>query len=263
MMNAPLTAATPVGYKRDVGLREDLDRVGEALIAFAIAVLPEPVKREGRCAFYLAPAAHVASGAVEIVVCAGLFINGMIGYVQAFNAGPGLTYLQHRPTLTYGDFFGIGALAYVSYLIRPTSLLLVYCFGEGIARALQAAIWEGVPGIALIAVPWRLARRLRRAVEQANVTSLLGPARPDEIVPATASRSRLFEVYSFEEKPWSEYQIVEHEGRFYQLAARRLVRRGEYHAYRYQFHPLEEREVIRGTIVTLAGPQEQSATHEA
>ena len=242
-----------------MALREDLDRVGEMLVAFATAVLPESVKREGRLACYLSPAAHVASGMVETAACAGLFINGMIGYVQAFNAGPGLTNLQSRPSLTMGDFFGMGALGYLSYLVRPTSLLLVYCFGEGIARALHAAIWEGVPGIALIAVPWRLARRLRRAVEQANVTSLLGPARPDEIVSAEASRSRLFEVYSFEDKPWSEYQIVEHEGSFYQLATRRLVRRGEYHAYRYQFHPLEQREVIRGTIVSLAEKKDEGA----
>jgi len=256
MMNRSLTGGTPVGYKRPVSVSRDLARVAEALAAFAVAALPEGVKREGRLAFFLSPAAHVASGVVELAASAGLFINGMIGYVQAFNAGPGLVYLESRPSLTTGDFFGIGALAYLSYLIRPTSLLLVYCFGEGIARALHAAVWEGLPGIALLAVPWRLARRLRRGLARANVTSLLGPARPDEIVPASASRSRLFEVYSFEEKPWSEVQVVEHEGSFYQLATRRLVRRGAHHAFRYQFHPLEEREVIRGAIVTLpaSGP---------
>jgi hypothetical protein len=236
-----------------VSVSNDLKRVTEALIAFAIAVLPERTKAEGRLAFFLSPAAHIASGMAELAASAGLFINGMIGYVQAFNAGPGLTYLQSRPSLDMGDFFGIGALAYLSYMVRPTSLLLLYCFGEGIVRAVHAAVWEGTPGIALITVPWRLAARLRRGVERANITSLLGPARPDEIVPAAASRSRLFEVYSYEEKPWSEYQIVEHEGCFFQLATRRLVRRGVHHAYRYQFHPLEEREVIRGTIVKLAG----------
>ena len=236
MMDDSLTVGTPVGYKRRVGVSNDLQRVSEALAAFAVAVLPEGVKREGRFAFFLSPAAHIASGLVELAVSAGLFINGMIAYVKAFNAGPGLVYLESRPSLGYGDFFGIGALAYLSYLIRPTSLLLVYCFGEGIARALHAAVWEGLPGIALLAVPWRLALRLRRFLARANVTSLLGPARPDEIVPAAASRSRLFEVYSYEDKPWSEYQIVQHEGSFYQLATRRLVRRGVYHAYRYQFH---------------------------
>lgn len=247
-----MTGGARVGYKRPVSVSNDLRRVGEALAAFAIAPLPERVKCEGRLAFFLSPAAHVASGMVEVAMCAGLFINGMIGYVQAFNAGPGLTYLQSRPSLDMGDFFGMGALAYLSYLVRPTSLLLVYCFGEGIVRAVHAAVWEGTPGIAIVAVPWRLAVRLRRATERANITSLLGPARPDEIVPAAASRSRLFEVYSFEEKPWSEYQIVEHEGCFFQLATRRLVRRGVHHAFRYQFHPLEEREVIRGTVVKLA-----------
>jgi len=124
-------------------------------------------------------------------------------------------------------------------------------------------VWEGLPGIALVSVPWRLTLRLRRWVERANVTSLLGPARPDEIVPAATSRSRLFEVYSFEEKPWSEVQIVEHAGCFYQLATRRLVRRGAFHAYRYQFHPLEEREVIRGTIVRLGDGEPASAASGA
>jgi hypothetical protein len=251
-MNVSLTAGTPVGYKRPVSVSNDLKRVGEALAAFAIAPLPEPVKRTERFAFFLSPAAHVASGMVEIAMCAGLFINGMIGYVQAFNAGPGLVYLQSRPSLDYGDFFGMGALAYLSYLVRPTSLLLVYCFGEGIARAVQAAVWEGTPGVALLAVPWRLAMRLRRTAQRAHTAALLGPQRPDEIVPAEASRSRLFEVYSVEDKPWSEYQVVEHEGRFFQLATRRLVPRGAHHAFRYQFHPLEDREIIRGTIVKLA-----------
>jgi hypothetical protein len=235
-----------------VTLQGDIQRVGEALAAFAIALLPDRVKREGQLAPFVTPAAHIASGMAETFLCAGVFINGMIAYVQAFNAGPGLTYLMSRPTLTHGDFFGVGALAYLSYLVRPTSLLLVYCFGEGIARALHAALWEGTAGIALLSVPWRVAGRLRRAGRRARVAALIGPSRPDEIVPATASRSRMFEVYSCEEKPWFEYQIVEHQGDFYQLASRRLVRRGVHHAYRYQFHRLEEREVIRGTIVKLA-----------
>ena len=241
-----------------MSVSNDLKRVTEALVAFAIAVLPERAKAEGRLAFFLSPAAHIASGMVELAVCAGLFINGMIGYVQAFNAGPGLAYLESRPSLNMGDFFGIGALAYLSYMVRPTSLLLLYCFGEGIVRAVIAVVWEGTPGIALISVPWRLARRLRRAAQQARVAVLLGPPRPDEIVPAGASRSRLFEVYSVEDKPWSEYQVVEHEGCFLQLATRRLVRRGAHHAYRYQFHPLEEREVIRGTIVKLTDAESAS-----
>lgn len=254
-----MTAPGGVVYKPGVTLGGDLWRVGEALVAFAIAPLPEPLKRRGWLSAYLSPLAHAASGLAEVFVSAGLFIAGMVPYLQAFSSGPGLTYLENQKTLDYGDFFGVGALGYVSYLVRPTSLLLVYCLGEGIARALQAAVWEECPGIALLAVPWRVVVRLRRGVERANLASLLGPPRPDEIVAADASRSRLFEVYSCAEKPWSDGQVVEHGERFYQLATRRLVRRGTWYAYRYQFHPLEEREVIRGTIVRLAAGGEPPA----
>jgi len=236
-----------------VSLANDLRRVTEALIAFAVAVLPEPVKRSGRLGFYLSPAAHAASGMAEMLLCAGLYVNGMIAYVQWFNAGPGLTYLESQPSLTHGDFFGVGALAYLSYMVRPASLLLLFCFVEGIARAVHAAVWEGLPGIALLAAPWRVAGWLRRRAARAHTAMLLGPPRPDEIVPAEAARSRLLEVYSVEDKPWSDYQVAELDGEFYILATRRLVPRGAHHAYRYQFHPLEERDVIRGTIVKLTG----------
>ncbi len=243
-------------YKRAVSITGDARGLGEWLISFGVAVLPERVKREGWPSTFASPSAHIASGLAEIVVCAGLFIVGMISYVTAFSQGPGYTYLVHRPTLGYGDFFGMGALGYLSYLIRPTSLLLLYCFGEGILRSLEALVWERMLGLAIVSVPWRLALRVRRTAEQANTRLALGPPRPDEIVPPERSHSRLFEVYSVEDKDWSDYQVVEHEGRFFMLATRRLVPHGAFHAYRYQFHPLEEREVIRGTIVTLTPPQE-------
>jgi hypothetical protein len=237
-----------------VSASDDLGRLAEGMISFAVAVLPERLKREGRLAFYASPAAHVVSGLAEVAACAGLFITGMIAYVTAFSGGPGTTYLVHQPTLEYGDFFGMGALAFMSYLIRPTSLLLLYCLGEGILRALEAAVWGRMPGLAIVSVPWRLALRARRAAERSRTAALLGPPRPDEIVVPEQSRSQLFEVYSVEDKPWSEFQVVEHEGRFFVLSTRQMVPHGGHHAYRYQFHPLEEREVIRGSIVNLGPP---------
>jgi hypothetical protein len=241
-----------------VSASRDLGRAGEWLVSFAVAVLPERSKLgDGRAAYFAAPSAHIASGLAEIVVCAGLFISGMIRAVTTFSQGPGATYLYHQPTLTYGDFFGMGILAFLSYLIRPTSLLLLYCFGEGILRSLEAAIWGRMLGLAIVAVPWRLARRARAAAQRADTRLALGPVRPDEIVLPEDSRSRMLEVYSVEDKPWSEYQVVELDGRFFTLATRRLVPRGAHHAYRYQFHPLEEREVIRGAIVAL-GPRPEA-----
>jgi hypothetical protein len=167
---------------------------------------------------------------------------------------------MHQQSLGYGDFFGMGALGFLSYLIEPTSLLLLACFAEGILRALEAAVWERMLGLALIAVPWRLALDARHALLRARTAALLGPPRPDEVVAAERSHSRLLEVYTAAEKPWSDYQVIEHDGEFFILATKRLVPHGAHHAYRYQFHPLEEREVIRGTIVQLeSGPTPDAA----
>jgi hypothetical protein len=241
----------------------DLGRAGEWLASFAVALLPERVKQRDALAPFASVSAHVVSGLAEIVVSVGLFIVGMIRYVASFSAGPGTIYLVHQPTLGYGDFFGMGALGFLSYLIRPTTLLLLYCFAEGIVRALEAAVWERMLGLALVSVPWRLALRARRALAHARTAALLGPPRPDELVPPERSRSRLLELYSAEEKPWSDYQVVELDGCFFELATRRLVPHGPHHAYRYQFHPLEEREVIRGTIVKLpSGPPAESPPSE-
>lgn len=63
------------------------------------------------------------------------------------------------------------------------------------------------------------------------------------------SRWRMLEIYSAHEKPWREEQLVAYGESFFQLAEKKLVRRGRHHTWRYLLHELEEREVLRGSIV--------------
>lgn len=229
--------------------------------AFLVAHLPEAVKRGERFEPWVSPAMHIVSGALQFVACAGLFIAGMIRFVARFNEGPGLIYLNHQPSLTYGDFMAMGALAYVSFLLTPQGALLAYGVGEGIVRIFEPALGAGLPGLGFCWAVRRLAAGVRRRGKQARLAALIGPSRPDEVVLPDASRHRMLEVYSVEDKPWSDVQVIEHEGRFYMLTGRRLVPRGAHHAWRYLLHPVEEREVIRGAI--LRYPAVPSAAAQA
>ena len=230
------------------------ERTTYALGAFIVAALPQALKREGRAAGYLSPSAHVVSGICESVVCAVLFFAGMIPYVADFGRGAGWIYLTHQPTLGTGHFLGVGALAYSSYLVRPLVLLLLYCFVEGIVRALEVAFSDRLVGLGVVWLPWQAAQLVRRQSRTARLALLLGPTRPDEVLLPAQSRHRMLEIYSVENKPWSEQQVVTIADAFFQLASRRLVRHGAHHAYQYLLNELETREVIRGTIVHYAPP---------
>jgi hypothetical protein len=250
-----IDAAAAFVYKQLVALlRRAAERTSYALGAFIVAALPQALKREGRLAGYLSPAAHVASAICESVVCAVLFFAGMIPYVANFGRSAGWTYLTHQPILGSGDFLGVGALAYLSYLVRPQALLLLFCLVEGIVRAIEVVYSDRLAGLGIVWLTWQAVRVIRRQSRTAKLALLLGPARPDEVLLPAQSRHRMLEIYSIENKPWSEQQVLAIDDAFFQLASRRLVRHGTHHAYQYLFHELETREVIRGTIVRYALP---------
>ena len=230
-------------------MRELIFWTRDVLIALLVAALPERAKREGTLRAYSTTAAHVVSGAVEAVASAGFFIVGMISYVRDFSRGVGWTYLTSQPNLDTGHFFGVGALGFLSYLLRPLSLALVYCYLEGILRAFDAAFSGSHLGLGAVSLVWRAAQAISSRSRRFQVAVMIGPPRPDEVVEPGASRFGMLEIYSVEEKPWRELQVVEFSGRFFQLAEKRLVERGEHHAWRYLLHELEEREVIRGAVV--------------
>ncbi len=231
--------------------------VGFALTALVVSTFPEKSKREGWPAFYASPAAHVVCGWVEMALAAGLFVVGLLLYVAGFNQGAGWTYVVHQPTLTPGDFLGVGALGYLSYMLTPVAWLTVYCFGEGILRALDAAISERLLGMALVVLPWRAVAAVRAGRRRGRERLFLGPERPDEVVMWERSGVALT-VFASRRKPWTAQQVIEYRGEFLRLLRVTMARQRGHGAFRYDFGRLEAREVIRGALVHYA-PGEQTA----
>lgn len=243
---------------------------GFSLTALVVSAFPEKSKREGWSSSYASPAAHIVSGWVETFLSAALFIMGMLLYVARFNRGAGWTYVVHQPTLTYGDFFGVGALGYLSYMLTPIAWATVYCFGEGILRALDAAISERMLGMALVVLPWRAVNAVRTGRQQARERLLLGPERPDEVVLWEGSPVALT-VFASRRKPWAPRQVIEYRGEFFRLLGVAMARQGGHGAFRYDFGRLEPGEVIRGALVRYpceaavapaADSEEAAAGHE-
>jgi len=255
----PSTSSGSPGRER-VGraLQGFLERFRFTVIALVVSTFPESAKRSGWPSAYASAAAHAFGGWVEALASAGLFGIGFLRYVSGFVQGPGGTYLMQKPgSLTYGDFFGMGALGYVSYLVTPVAWVTLYCFAEGILRALDAAYSERMLGMALVAVPWRGALALSKAVGRKRLESRLGPERPDEVVLGKAGASVALTIFAAREKPWADYQVIEYAGDFYEAVGKRLVVRGGHHAYRYEFRHLEHGDIIRGALVRY--PPEEEA----
>ncbi|HVN32559.1 MAG TPA: hypothetical protein VMT45_11295 [Thermoanaerobaculaceae bacterium] len=227
-----------------------LERLRFTLVALVVSTFPESTKRTGWPSVYASGAAHAFGGWVEALVSAGLFGVGFLNYVTRFLQGPGGTFLLRKPgSLTYGDLFGTGALGYVSYLFTPAAWVTLFCFVEGILRALDAAFSERMLGMAFVALPWRASLAVTRAAGRKRHQALLGPERPDEVVTGKSGEEVALTIFAAREKPWADNQVIEHEGDFYEVIGKRLVERGGHRAYRYDFRHLDHGEVIRGVLV--------------
>ncbi|MGD1149185.1 MAG: hypothetical protein ABR961_14685 [Thermoanaerobaculaceae bacterium] len=233
-------------------VQEILEHARCAGAALVVSTFPERAKRTGWPAVYASVAAHVVSGWVEMAVAACLFVVGFLGFGERFNNTAGWTYVSHQQTLTNGDFFGVGIIGYLSYLLTPFAWITVWCFGEGILRALDAALSSRMLGMALVVLPWRAAGVFQRARARRTRLGKLGPERPDEVVSGARGTGRVLTVYASREKEWSTNQAIEYKGEFFVAAEKRFVRHGDHHAFRYGFRRLEPGEVIRGVLARYA-----------
>jgi hypothetical protein len=219
-------------------------------IALVVSTFPEDVKRSGWPSAYASMPAHSFGGWIEALSFAGLFGVGFLRHVNAFIQGPGWLYLKNKPgSLGYGDFFGTGALGYLSYLVTPVAWVTLYCFAEGIVRALEGAYSQRMLGMALVVLPWRAIRAVGRTKQRRRLEEMLGPERPDEVVIGTPGSPAALTIFAAREKPWTDYQVIEVAGEFYEAIGVRLVGRGLHHVYRYEFRRLEPGDVIRGVLV--------------
>jgi len=247
----------PVPARSVTALQHFLERLRFTLVALVVSTFPESVKCSGWPAAYASAAAHAFGGWVESLAAAGLFGIGFLRYVTSFGRSTGWTYLSNVPTSTVWDWRGVGLIGFLSYLLTPVAWVTLFCFVEGILRALDAAFSERMLGMAFVALPWRGALAVKALIRRRRHESRLGPDRPDEVVVGDGPVVALT-MFVAREKPWADNQVLEYEGGFYRAVSKRIVDRGGYHAYRYDFRRLGPGEVIRGVL--LSYPPDEDPT---
>jgi hypothetical protein len=239
----------PIPARSVTALQHFFERLRFTLIALVVSTFPESVKGSGWPAAYASAGAHAFGGWVETLASAGLFGIGFLRHVTGFSRSTGWTYLSNLPTSTIWDWRGVGLIGFLSYLVTPIAWVTLYCFVEGILRALDAAYSERMLGMAFVAVPWRGALALRKSIGRRQLETRLGPERPDEVIVGKVGAPVALTVFAAREKPWADYQVIEYEGDFYEAIEKRLVERGGHHAYRYEFRHLEHGDIIRGVLL--------------
>ena len=98
-------------------------------------------------------------------------------------------------------------------------------------------------------MPRRAALAMKGVIRRKRHVSRRGPDRPDEVIVGKAGAPVALTVFAAREKPWTDYQVIEYAGDFYEAIGKQLVARGGHYAYRYEFRHLEHGDVIRGTLV--------------
>lgn len=222
------------------------NRLAWFFVAFLAAFLPEKVKKRSSLE---SAAIHVISGIVEASLGVILFVFGFLDYMEYHNAVSTYIYMIKARVYTESQLRSLGLLGYLSYLLQPTTWLFLYCFAEGTLRALDAWLNGVSRGTIFLYVPYKVAEYVGGVSERRRRQFLLGPPRPDEVLEPTASPSTLLEIYSVEDKPWSEHQTLKYKDQFYVLTSKGFITRGKYWTYQYLFRELKRGEVIRGTVV--------------
>lgn len=222
-------------------------------VGFVIAVVPRRLKRQRPWSLYATAAPHVFSGIAELGIAVGLYALSLTAYARDFHAttqgalaaGPGMP----NPVAV-----GTSVVVLLGHAIHPASILLAIFVVDGLVRALDAGVTGGRRGVWIVELADTLLRLAGRKLAGRALSKKLGPPRPDEVVRPGASASGLLELYSVEDKPFFEQQVVRVDGCLYIIQEWELRRRGPHHAYYYGFRPLRPGEVIRGNVLELDEP---------
>lgn len=170
-----------------------------------------------------------------------LFFRGLLAYLVAYGTPLNDRYLGNTAEIRL-----------VSYLLRPLSWLYIYCFVEGVVRSLDAILSEGNLGITLSHVLWKAGGLVGGVYERRRKEFQFGPRRPDEIHAPGRGASGFLEIYSVEDKPWFDRQVVRYQEELYIFVSQDMAKRDNFQSHHYCFRRLEPEEIIRGEIVELA-----------
>lgn len=243
-------------------MRELIEGLASAVVAFLVAFLPERVKERPPWKDFRSVAAHVVSGFAETLVAVVLFGVGYLSFVGEFSAAFGFAFITNVPNPTTSDLGRIGILGFVSYLLTPWAMASFWCVVEGVLRALDAVFSDRLLGMAFISGPHWLWLQLRERSRRADLATALGPERPDRIEHPDATPDGSLRIFSCEDKPWSDVQVVEFEEHFFQLVEKSLVPESGWWSYRYKLRAMDPTEIIRGVIVRYQLPAAPSAEGE-
>lgn len=158
------------------------------------------------------------SGLLEIVICIPSFVVGYIFFLDAnVKALGGEVIKRGAETVLVSENvqFGMGIMSLGTYVLRPTSLLLMFFALDGILRALAAAI----TGESLATAPLALAGFVHRRIESMQVERALGPRVVDEVQTNTGACDLY--IMSCRQKPWTDLTTVEYQDKLYELVVQR------------------------------------------
>jgi len=217
------------------------------------ALLPDPERSAFTRRWGGRPApASMLLGIVEFVGGVHLVYESAMGYLAAVSAEMAAEYLRQAEQRSIGaaETLGLtwgGAVVWVTWLLQPTSWLLLSIPAVGLARSSAYLTVGEAFGEPLAWAALRFVETLRRLRDRAAERALFGSAEsPDEI--ETDEDGALL-VHTARPRPeWNDAVTIEIAERFYRMTRHEQVERAGGRRHRYRLVEAPEHEVIRRLV---------------
>jgi hypothetical protein len=160
------------------------------------------------------PAGAIVSGILETLFSLGLMIHGYIAYTTERTAAiPAAVIAGAGEKGGESAIMGLGAIILLEYLLRFTTILLLFFAFEGLVRAIAAV----AAGEVLPSLPLQIAAIVHTQLDAKNTEKRLGERIADEVKSVPAEES--LKIASCRPKTWTRLTTISYEGEFYELAA--------------------------------------------
>lgn len=149
------------------------------------------------------------TGIAQAVVCLGLYIFGYLRWFAYVGALLARAAASSTVAISERDFAaGMGMTVMISYLLRPTTMLVTYFALEGTVRMAAALVTgETVPTLPLV-----LAALVQRKIEHRRREKRWGVRVPDLVEQGTGSDLR---ILSCRPKDWGSLVTLQYRGELY------------------------------------------------
>ena len=182
------------------------------LASILLSILPKRY-RDHFTPYEIPPAGAIWSGILETLISLGLLIRGYYAFMNERMASIPASVLT-RAAEKGGEsaVMGMGSVFMLEYMIRFTTILLVFFLLEGFVRTIAAVGSDEVlPSLPLKAVGFLHAR-----LDSRNHERQLGERIRDEV---RLDAGESLQIASCRPKPWTRLTTISHEGVFYELVA--------------------------------------------